>query len=222
MSDEVLKTLSNYLEPIGPSRQELLHIAPETSWATISFSVDDFSTLPVLWGHIKKLPSDFDIKTITIACSKWNDRVQNLDELRVIINGTTYAWAQDDEYFESGKIHIVGETAIVKAVGSQICEDPSVYEMPAVSEIFPPKAERITWVASAQPQEIVPLREKLMNMSRVDIHCTVPIEDWHHREQRLFAVLDKTCFLRADRSGYMLVGPTQTVNTVQALMGRSK
>jgi len=222
MKDEILRTLSNYLEPIGPSRQELLQIAPETSWATISFSVDDFSTLPVLWGHIKKLPAGFDTQAITIACSEWNDRVQNLDELKVIINGTTYAWAQDDAYFESGQIHIVGDTAIVKAVGSQICENPTVYEMPAIGEIFPPKAEGIKWVESMQPQEIVPLRKKLITMAGLNVWCTIPIEDWLSGEQRLFGVINSGTFLRADSSGYLLFGPTQTVNTVQAVMGRSK
>lgn len=222
MNDEILKTLSNYLEPVGPCKQELLHISPETSWATISFNVDDFSTLPVLWGHIKKLPADFDVTIVEVACSEWNYQVQNLDELKVLINGTTYAWAQNDENLEHGQIHVVGETSIVKALGSQICEDPAVYEMPAIGEIFPPKAEGIAWITAINPQKIVPLREKLIAIAGVNIQCTVPMEDWQNTKQRLFGVINGTTFLRADSSGYTLFGPTQTVVTVLAAIVGSK
>jgi hypothetical protein len=218
MNDEIAKTLASYLEPIGPCHQELYPIALGKSWGTIFFNVDDFSTKPVLFGHLKRLPADFDVKIVSVSCSEWNENVQNLDVLRAVINDNTYVWAEDDCYFESGEIEIVGNTETVKTIGAQICEDPQVYEMPAIKEIFPPIAEWPGWIEAKFGRgrlDLEKLRQSLLGLNELKASIFVPIEDFSDEALfRLFAVINGDTFLKVSMSSYQLVGPKATVNQV--------
>lgn len=226
MDDEILRALASGLELPRPSQQELYPIAPGKSWGTIYFQIKDVSTKPLLFGHLKRLPADFDVRMVALACSDWSDEYQKLDVLRVVVNGDTFVWAEDDPYFESGKIEIVGNTATVKAIGSQICEDPGIREMPAIKEIFPPRAEWPSWIEAEFGRgrlDLGRLRETLSGLNRVQTSIYVPIENFRDEElSRLFAVINGDTFLQADLSGYQLFGPKLNVNLIAGELGKGQ
>lgn len=216
MDEEIREAMARGLKLPRPSQQELYPIAPGKSWGTIYFQIKDFSTKPVLFAHLKRLPAEFDVRMVALACSDLNDEYQDLDVLRAVINAHTFVWAEDDPCYESGKIQIVGNTETVRVIGSQICEEPGICEMPKIGEIFPPQAEWPSWVEATFGRgrlDLESLREALSGLNGVQTSIFVPIEDFGDEElSRLFVVINGDTFLQANMSGYQLFGPKFMVN----------
>ncbi len=214
----MFRAMANHVELFRPNSQELHPIAAGKSWGTIEFIVKDYSIKPILFAHLKRLPADFDVRMVALTCSDWSDEYQKLDVLRVVVNGDTFVWAEDAPNFEGGKIEIVGNTEIVKAIGSQICEDSQAYEMPAIKEIFPPKTEWPGWVEAVFGRgrlDLGKLRQSLSGFEGIKVSTYVPIEDFRQEALfRLFAVINGNTFLRANMDGYQLLGSKDTVSQV--------
>lgn len=247
MNGEVARILGNLIEPVGPKHQELHPIAPGKSWAILRYNVPPPDTKPVLFSHLKRLSPDFSVRMISFGCSEVKgetiqtltvvpatedgQKVEVINALRAVINDSTFAWVEEgDSMADSGEIQIVGDTGIVKALASQICEDPQRYEMPSGKEIFPPLVDWVGWIEAKFGRghfDVDILRNTLVSLRKVKVNIYIPLEDWDcaasiGKLPRLFSVINGNTFLQADLSGYQLFGLKMNVNLIGGELGQGQ
>lgn len=222
MKEDACHALGDFIEPIRPKKVELHPIAPNRSWGIAHYTLSDTSILPFLYTTLSHLSESFDIKTVAIRCRPWNTQVQHLDELRVVINDSTYAWAQDEGDYEHGTIHVVGDPIITGEITHELRDHATRYAMPSVGEIFPPLAKGTGWKESRRQLDPEKLRYTILQHNEFkSMAFYKPIEDWRHDWQgRLLATMRGDTYMHITPRGYEMIGNTETIRSVGRIIDR--